>query len=140
MPSFRQSVMELVHLLAEPARLRRLDVLKERQACSMQLLKENLSAAQREQYKRCNYFDVIGGVTGRRYRIRQGHQMNVEQLGDTGGRVRLLCFMPEGCRWVGDVMLAQKIALELFETEALKIACKSPAPDVFLDLEPRRRF
>jgi hypothetical protein len=97
----------------------------------MQLLKENLSAAQREQYKRCNYFDVIGGVTGRRYRIRQGHQMNVELLGDTGGRVRLLCFMPEGCRWVGDVMLAQKIALELFETEALKIAIKSSAPDLF---------
>ena len=106
----------------------------------MQLLKENLSAAQREQYKRCNYFDVIGGVTGRRYRIRQGHQMNVELLGDTGGRVRLLCFMPEGCCWVGDVMLAQKIALELFETEALKIANKSPAPDLFMDLEPRRRF
>jgi hypothetical protein len=106
----------------------------------MQLLKENLSAAQREQYKRCNYFDVVGGATGRRYRIRQGHQMNVEQLGDTGGRVRLLCFMPEGCRWVGDVMLAQKIALELFETEALKIANKSSALDLFLDLEPRRRF
>ena len=57
--------------------------------------------------------------------------MNVELLGDTGGRVRLLCFMPEGCRWVGDVMLAQKIALELFETEALKIAIKSSAPDLF---------
>jgi hypothetical protein len=23
--------------------------------------------------------------------------MNVEQFGDTGGRLRLLCFMPEGC-------------------------------------------
>ena len=141
MPSFRQSVRELIHLFATgSARSRHLDVLKECQARSMQLLKENLSAAQREQYKRCNYFDVIGGATGRRYRIRQGHQMNVEQLGDTGGRVRLLCFMPEGCSWVGDVMLAQKTALELFETEALKIANKSPAPDIFLDLEPRRRF
>ena len=98
--------------------------------------KENLSAAQLKQYERCNYFEVIGGTTGRRYRIRQGHQMNVEQLGDFGGRVRLLCFMPEGCRWVGDVMLAQKIALELFETEALRIAHKSQ----FLDLEARRFF
>jgi len=49
---------------AECARSRHLDVLKECQARSMQLLKENLSAAQREQYKRCNYFDVIGGATG----------------------------------------------------------------------------
>ena len=141
MPSFRQSVRGLVHLFAaESARSRRLDELKECQARSMQLLKENLSAAQREQYERCNYFEVIGGATGRRYRIHQGHQMNVEQLGDTGGRVRLLCFMPEACRWVGDVMLAQKIALELFETEALMIANKSSALDLFLDLEPRRRF
>jgi hypothetical protein len=106
----------------------------------MQLLKENLSAAQRTQYERWNYFEVIGGATGRRYRIRHGHQLNVEQLGGTGGRVRLLCFMPEGCRWVGDVMLAQKIALELFETEALRIAHKSPALDALLDLQPRRRF
>ena len=135
MPSFRQSV---IHLFATgSARSRHLDVLKERQARSMQLLKENLSTAQREQYERCNYFEVIGGTTGRLYRIRQGHQMNVEQLGETGGRVRLLCFMPKGCRWVGDVMLAQKIALELFETEALRIARKSQAPDRFLDLEPR---
>jgi hypothetical protein len=133
MPSFRQSVRALVQLFAAvSARSRRLD---ECRARSMQLLKENLSAAQREQYKRCNYFDVIGGATGRRYRIRQGHQMNVEQLGGTGGRVRLLCFMPEGCRWVGDVMLAQKIALELFETDALRVAHKSPAADLLLDLE-----
>jgi hypothetical protein len=138
MPSFRQSVRELVHLFAaDPARSRRLE---ECQARSMQLLKENLSAAQREQYERCNYFEVIGGATGRRYRIRQGHQMNVEQLGDTGGRVRLLCFMPAGCRWLGDIMLAQKIALESFETEALRIAHKSPALDLLLDLQPRRRF
>jgi hypothetical protein len=131
MPSFRQSVRELVHLLAaDSARSRRLDVLKECQARSMQLLKENLSAAQRKQYERYNYFEVMGGATRRRYRIRLGHQMNVEQLDDAGGRVRLLCFMPEGCRWFGDVMLAQKIALELFETDALRAAHKSPALDL----------
>lgn len=103
----------------------------------MQLLKENLSAAQRTQYERCNYFDAVGGATGRRYRIRQGHQLNVEQLDETGGTVRMLCFMPEGCHWAGDVMLAQKIALELFETEALRIAHKSPALDYLLNLERR---
>src|ERR1700674_1452782 len=122
MPSCPQSVRELVRLFAaESARPRRLVPLdKGSQERSIQLLKENLSAAQRKQYEKCYYFEVIGGVTGRRYRIRQGYQMNVEQLGGTGERVRLLCFMPEGCRWVGDLMLAQKIALELFETEAIR--------------------
>ncbi len=136
---FRQGVRELVRLFAaEPARPRRLDLRdKECQGRGIRLLRENLSAAQRDQYERCNYFEVIGGATGRRYRIRHGHQMNVEQFGETGGLERVLCFMPEGCRWVGDVMLAQKIALELLETEALRVACKSPPLDRFLGLEPR---
>jgi hypothetical protein len=135
MPTFRQGVRELVRLfVAEPARPRCLDLLdKECHERGMQLLRENLSAEQRKQYDRCKYFDVVGGATGRRYRIRYGHQMNVEQLGATGGRVSLLCLMPVGCRWVGDVMLAQKIALELFETEALSIAHKSPALDRIRD-------
>jgi len=34
--------------------------------------------------------------------------------------------MPRGHLGVGDVMLAQKIALELFETEATKVATKLP--------------
>ena len=34
------------------------------------------------------------------------------------------CFFPEGNLVTGDVMLAQKVALELFETDALKIANK----------------
>jgi hypothetical protein len=141
MPSFPQSVRELVRLFAaESARPRRPGLLdKLCQERGIQLLKENLSAAQREQYKRCNYFEVIGGVTGRRYRIRHGHQMNVEHLDDIGRRVRVLCFVPEGPLSVGDVMLAQKIALELFETEAVRIANKSLALDRFLDLEPRFR-
>lgn len=106
----------------------------------MQLLKDNLSAAQREQYERCNYFEVIGGTTGRRYRIRHGYQLNVEHLDDIGRRIRMLCFMPVGRLAVGDVMLAQKIALELFELDAVRIANKSIALDVFLDLEPRRPY
>ena len=130
---------ELVRLFAaESARPRHLDLRgEEGQARGMQLLRENLSAPQREQYERCNYFEVVGGATGRRYRIRHGHQMNVEQLSETGGLEHMLCFMPEGCRWVGDLMLAQKIALELFETEALEIANKSPALDRGWDLASR---
>ena len=91
---------------------------------SIQLLKENLSAAQRQQYERHHYFEVIGGSTGTRYRIHHGYQMNVQQLDRRGMRVRMLCFMPEGRLRVGDIMLAQKLALELFEDDAVKAANK----------------
>ena len=133
---------ELVRLFAvESVRPRGLDLLDKRsQERSIQLLKDNLSAAQRRQYERCNYFEVIGGTTGRRYRIRQGTQMNVELLDDIGRRARVLCFVPEGRLATADVMLAQKVALELFESEALRIAHKAPALDLFLDLEPRHRY
>jgi hypothetical protein len=86
------------------------------------LLKENLSPTQRDQFQRHGYFDVVGGETGRRYRIRPGFQMNVEQLDKRGRCLRRLCFMPEGGHVIGDVMLAQKLALELFEADALKVA------------------
>jgi hypothetical protein len=111
----------------------RVDLLsKGSQTRAIQLLKQNLSAAQREQYERRNHFDVTGGDTGRRYRIRHGVQLNVEQLDQTGRCIRQLCFMPEGCLAVGDVMLAQKLALELFEHEALKIAHKAATLESYL--------
>jgi hypothetical protein len=93
----------------------------------MRLLVSNLSPVQRQQLARHNYFDVIGGDTGTRYRIRDGRTLNIAQLNESGGCVRLLCFEPEGTLPVGDVMLAQKIALELFEVEALSMANASPA-------------
>ena len=58
--------------------------------------------------------------------------MNVEQLDRTGKRIRVLCFLPEGGLALGDVMLAQKVALELFETEALQIANTMPALEALL--------
>lgn len=88
----------------------------------LRLLQENLSPAQRDQYERCGYFDVVGGATGRRYRIRNGFEMNVELLDTKGRVVRSLCFMPEGKLALGDVLLAQKLALELFESQTLEIA------------------
>jgi hypothetical protein len=69
---------------------------------------------------------VTGGDTGKRYRIRRGYQMNVEQLDGNGKLSHVLCFMPEGHLAEGDVVLAQKLALELFESEALKIANRIP--------------
>jgi hypothetical protein len=50
--------------------------------------------------------------------------MNVELLDKNGRRYCCLCFRPVGTLATADVMLAQKIALELFEVEALKVANK----------------
>lgn len=91
---------------------------------AVQLLRQNLSPNQREQFDKDRFFDVIGGSTGTRYRIHQGYQMNVEQLTATGKRARVLCFMPRGQLPVADIMLAQKLALELFEDEAIAVANK----------------
>jgi hypothetical protein len=88
----------------------------------MKLLRENLTPAQLKQYERERHFDVKGGDTGATYRIHHGRQMNIRQLGK-GGKVECgWCFLPQGGLVAGDVMLAQKTALELYETEALKIA------------------
>jgi hypothetical protein len=72
---------------------------------------QNLSPNQSLQYEQYGYFDVIGGETGRRYRMRAGCQMNVQQLDKKGRPKWALCFAPEGELVVGDVMLAQKLAL-----------------------------
>lgn len=96
------------------------------QARANTLLGENLSQPQREQLQEFGYFTVTGGETGTCYRIRRGYQMNVEEIDKNGNRAHVLCFMPEGHLAQGDVMLAQKIALELFESEALQIANRMP--------------
>jgi hypothetical protein len=88
----------------------------------MQLLIRNLTPMQRRQYNRFGHFDVIGGKTGRSYRIRHGRLMNIDQLDRKGRRVCGWCFYPRGRLVTGDVMLAQKLALELFETDALATA------------------
>jgi hypothetical protein len=93
---------------------------------------------QLKQFERSGHIEVTGGDTARRYRIRRGHQMNVELLDMNGRRFCCLCFRPEGTLATADVMLAQKIALESFEVEALKVANKVPALDLLLDLEQRR--
>jgi hypothetical protein len=88
----------------------------------MQLLIRNLTPMQRRQYNRFGHFDVIGGKTGRSYRIRHGRLMNIDQLDRKGRRVCGWCFYPRGRLVTGDVMLAQKLALELFEADALATA------------------
>ena len=95
---------------------------------AVRLLKANLTPEQLTHYKRDKSFIVVGGTTGRRYRIIAARQMNVAALDKHGRLAKSLCFIPSGQLPVGDVMLAQKIALELFEREALIIANRSRPP------------
>ena len=99
-------------------------VTPEAEARGLRLLRENLSPSQREQQEHYGFFDVLGGDTGRRYRIKNGFQLNVDLLDGKGRTTAILCFMPVGNLVPGDVMLAQKVALELFESDTLKIANK----------------
>src|ERR1700694_4562562 len=93
----------------------------------VRLLRANLTPAQLQQYEQHCYFDVIGGDTGHHYRIRYSKVMNIDQLDASGSRTNKWCFFPAGNLVVGDVMLAQKIALELFEREALSVANRFPS-------------
>ena len=88
----------------------------------LRLLRAWLSPSQFDQFDAKGHFDVIGSATGRKYRIRYGTSMNVYELDDTGRLKMGWCFVPQGCLVAGDVMLAQKIALETFESRALSIA------------------
>jgi len=86
------------------------------------LLKQWLSPVQRMQYERDANFEVRGSHSGKRYRIRSERQMNIDELDDYGRRVAVWCFGPERYLPTGDILLAQKIALENDEQAALAIA------------------
>ena len=86
------------------------------------LLTANLTAKQRRQYAFHRCFDVIGGQSGKRYRLWHCFQQNVEELDARGPRKRIWCFHPRETLVLGDVLLAQKTALELFEANAISIA------------------
>jgi len=89
---------------------------------SQDLLRQWLSPDQTEQYDKYKRFDVVGSDTGTRYRIRRGTTMNIEELTGYGDVTRRWCFAPDGAFATGDVMLAQKIALEGFERDVLALA------------------
>jgi hypothetical protein len=83
------------------------------------LLREWLTAEQLAQYARNQCFEVFGSKTSKRYLIQEGRQQNVFELEPP---FRGWCFVPNGSLATGDVMLAQKIALETDEEETLKVA------------------
>jgi hypothetical protein len=93
-----------------------------REIRGLRLLREWLSPVQRAQLDAFGYFEVTGSDTGRRYRIYKGSISNVYELDDLGGLKMGWCFMPSGNLVAGDVMLAQKIALETSERSSLAVA------------------
>jgi hypothetical protein len=104
----------------------------------LRLLRGWLSAEQRAQFDAKNYFDVIGCDSGKRYRIHYGTAMNVHEI-DGAGRAKVCwCFVPNGQLVAGDVMLAQKIALETREFSALAVANRF-RPKIE-PVEPRTRY
>jgi hypothetical protein len=94
----------------------------EADARALALLRSWLTPEQDEQWSARGNFDVVGCDTGRRYRITYRAMMNVHQLDEDGRSVAQWCFAPAGDLAAGDIMLAQKIALETMEQEALALA------------------
>lgn len=90
------------------------------------LLREHCTPFQWQEYKAFKYFHAKGNESGRTYRIEHGRQQNVYLLDDRGEVEIGLCFLPylkDGAALVeGDCMLAQKLTLELNESEAVKVA------------------
>jgi hypothetical protein len=94
----------------------------EADARALALLRSWLTPEQDRQWADRGEFDVVGGDTGTRYRITYRAVMNVHQLDDAGRPVKQWCFAPVGNLATGDVLLAQKIALETMERQALALA------------------
>jgi hypothetical protein len=86
------------------------------------LLRSWLSPEQAQRWDAVSEFEVLGSHTGTRYRIRRGKVINVHELDRAGNIVAHWCFAPMGNLPMGDVLLAQKIALEMMEPETLKMA------------------
>ena len=99
------------------------------EARGRRLLRRWLSAEQLAQFDARNFFDVIGCHTAKRYRIYYANVANVEELDKVGRPIMRYCFIPKGDLVPGDVMLAQKIALETDELAALAVANRfAPQP------------
>jgi hypothetical protein len=96
------------------------------EARARRLLLRWLSQEQRTQFEEMNFFDVVGCQTGKRYRIYCGRGANIRELDEAGNPKMGWCFVPKGYLEPGDVMLAQKIALETDEIAALAVANRFP--------------
>ena len=121
---FFRRTLPAVRARAEAVRqlYRRFGTENKRGARGVRLLRHWLSPEQRAQFDGFGYFEVVGSDSGTRYRIYHGSTTNVYQMDFSGRRHAGWCFMPHGQLVAGDVMLAQKIALETNERSALMVA------------------
>ena len=110
------------------------------EARGLRLLRAWLSPEQRDQFDTFGYFDVSGSATGKKYRIHFGVAANVQEIGEDGAAKRGWCFVPAASLVPGDVMLAQKIALETGECAALAVANQFPATTPAIREHPHRPF
>ena len=94
----------------------------ERELRGIKLLREWLSPVQLAQFDLYGYFDVVGCDSGKTYRICYRSGTNIYELDRDGRRKVGWCFVPVDMPVVGDVVLAQKIALETGERRALAVA------------------
>jgi hypothetical protein len=101
---------------------------------SLMLLYFNQTRAQRAQCLAQRCFEVVGGDTGKRYQLSPDLGPSVLELDRSGHPVVKLGFYPSGPLPAGDIMLAQKIALELFELDVLRIACRSRVAGTYTGL------
>lgn len=85
---------------------------------AQELLRSWLSPEQRRQYDERRSFEVVGNHS---YRICKGDIFNIQELDDHGIQVSALCVTADRIA-MGDINLAQKIALETFENRVLAIA------------------
>ena len=101
-----------------------------KEARGRRLLREWLSPDQRAQLDVKDFFEVVGCDSRRRYRIynRTTHRdvTNVYEIDDAGRPKVAWCFLPNARLVAGDIMLAQKIALETNEHNALAVANEFP--------------
>ena len=97
-------------------------IMDARETRGITLLQEWLSPMQRAQFDASKSFDVVGCDRGRHYRIHYGRVTNVHEIDGAGQPVTGWCFVPSGGLVAGDVMLAQKIALETNERATMAVA------------------
>ena len=111
------SLLQLLAVVFKPCESR-----GEAEQRAQKLLESHLSATQLAQFSALGWFEVTGGDTGTRYVIRNFNSVNIDQLNSNGECVKRWCFGPKGNLATGDVLLAQKLALECFERQALERA------------------
>ncbi len=95
---------------------------KAKEEKARQLLKEVLTEDQDAQLTKDGYFELTSIKSGKRYRIKKGFSMNVEELDKDGKRLRSMCFHPNVHVHHYDNMAIQKLMLENDEEEARKVA------------------